>query len=804
MKIILNTDKKNRRKIGKLLVLTLPIILSCLYGAFVRNQPNVVASQGGKVTSSLPQPVTASWLKPAPPISILSDSDWVSEPSRFWVNGSGTWASPYVLANLSIDRSGVSGVVCIDIENTGKVFRIVNCTLYYGTSSSGIELVTAGNGTLFNNTCTGEGNGIALFSSANNNTVVGNNCTGTSSSARGIYLQSASNNTLAANTAQGIAGTEGIMLMSSDNNTITGNNCTGIADGIRFQSSNKNNCTGNILTGNANGFSFNSANNNTLSYNNCTGGGTGISLAWSENNTLACNNCSWSSFNYGIDIESSSHHTLVVGNNCTGNFLSGINVFQSNFTTLEGNNCSGNTAEGICINQDANSTLMNNICMSNTLDGIYLTASKSFNNTLSGNNCSLNVEHGIYVSAAGTNNTLTGNNCTGNGQLGIDLISSSWTTLDRNICATNLGSDGIDVAYGSNNTVTRNNCTGATLYGIQISDSSGALVTGNTCSKDLTGIDLTSGTSFCEVAYNWIRKFTGVSIENDASTNNVHDNFVSYAVFTAGFTANYTTINLGSYIGFTDNTAGGAVPLSYQWNFGDGTGNSTLQNPSHRFIIGGPHLVILTVTDAEEDISISQQTINVNALPLVANFTASVHVITAGGSVTFTDTTTGGVSPYTNYMWSWGDGTANGTTTPVTHQYAAYGVYTVTLTVTDNVGNMSGYQMTITVNALPLVAAFSPSAHVISAGGSVTFTDTTTGGVSPYTTYMWSWGDATANGTTTPVTHQYAAYGVYTVTLTVTDKVGNMSSYQMTITVNALPLVAAFSPSAHVISAGGS
>ena len=41
----------------------------------------------------------------------------------------------------------------------------------------------------------------------------------------------------------------------------------------------------------------------------------------------------------------------------------------------------------------------------------------------------------------------------------------------------------------------------------------------------------------------------------------------------------------------------------------------------------------------------------------------------------------------TNYRWSWGDGTfTNGTNSAPSHTYAAHGTYTVTLTVTDNIG----------------------------------------------------------------------------------------------------------------------
>jgi hypothetical protein len=39
----------------------------------------------------------------------------------------------------------------------------------------------------------------------------------------------------------------------------------------------------------------------------------------------------------------------------------------------------------------------------------------------------------------------------------------------------------------------------------------------------------------------------------------------------------------------------------------------------------------------------------------------------------------------TNYFWNWGDGTStNGTRSDPSHVYAAAGIYTITLTITDN------------------------------------------------------------------------------------------------------------------------
>ena len=65
---------------------------------------------------------------------------------------------------------------------------------------------------------------------------------------------------------------------------------------------------------------------------------------------------------------------------------------------------------------------------------------------------------------------------------------------------------------------------------------------------------------------------------------------------------------------------------------------------------------------------------------------ASFAFTRSGGDVTFIPTVTGGVPPYV-YDWTFGDGGTSMVDNPL-HTYTSAGVYTVGLTVTDNVGTM--------------------------------------------------------------------------------------------------------------------
>lgn len=127
---------------------------------------------------------------------------------------------------------------------------------------------------------------------------------------------------------------------------------------------------------------------------------------------------------------------------------------------------------------------------------------------------------------------------------------------------------------------------------------------------------------------------------------------------------------------------------SWAWDLdGNGTIDSTLQNPSFTYNSCGRYDVSLTVTDAAHPPStrIERGFIEADPTQLVtADFTAS----TTGGAVPlavqFTDTSTGGPQ-----SWAWdfdGDRVIDSTLPNPSHTYAAGGSFTVSLTVTNACG----------------------------------------------------------------------------------------------------------------------
>jgi PKD repeat protein len=232
----------------------------------------------------------------------------------------------------------------------------------------------------------------------------------------------------------------------------------------------------------------------------------------------------------------------------------------------------------------------------------------------------------------------------------------------------------------------------------------------------------------------------------------------------ASFTKNNTGSNIPFGTAFTDSSTN--TPTSWSWNFGDGTANSTEQNPTHQYTTAGTHIVILTAINAGGSHSTSQ---TITALPAkpVAGFTGNTTSGNYPLSVAFTDSST---NTPTSWAWSWGDGTANGTTQNPTHTYTTAGTYTVTLTAT-NAGGSGGYTRTnyITVGTPNPVANFTANATSGAVPKTIAFTDSTTN--SP-TSWAWSFGDGT-NSTSQNPTHTYSSAGVYTVILTATNAGGS-------------------------------
>ena len=134
-------------------------------------------------------------------------------------------------------------------------------------------------------------------------------------------------------------------------------------------------------------------------------------------------------------------------------------------------------------------------------------------------------------------------------------------------------------------------------------------------------------------------------------------------------------------------------PLSYVWNFGDGS-TGTGATPSHSYGSQGTYTAVLSVADSA----------GLNSAPDTAIVTVSAvpnqppvaqaggpYSGSAGSAIAFNGSASSdpdGNLPL-SYSWNFGDGSSGGGATP-SHTYSAAGTYTVTLQVIDAEGLASG------------------------------------------------------------------------------------------------------------------
>lgn len=151
------------------------------------------------------------------------------------------------------------------------------------------------------------------------------------------------------------------------------------------------------------------------------------------------------------------------------------------------------------------------------------------------------------------------------------------------------------------------------------------------------------------------------------------------------FTANPTTLYEGNSVQFANTTSGNYVSAS--WTFDGGSpATSTATNPTVTYSTHGTYDATLTIVNTNGCSSSTTEQITVyEAVPPVADFSASETQITAGNSVTFTD-----LSENIPTSWSWtfeGGTPATSNLQNPTVTYSEAGEYTVTLVATNAFGS---------------------------------------------------------------------------------------------------------------------
>lgn len=214
------------------------------------------------------------------------------------------------------------------------------------------------------------------------------------------------------------------------------------------------------------------------------------------------------------------------------------------------------------------------------------------------------------------------------------------------------------------------------------------------------------------------------------------------------------------------------VLSDYSWTFGDGsTGKGKVT--SHAYSKAGSYTATLTVSNARGRSASTSKFVTVGASQNpTASFNFSPSAPEVLQSVFFNASASRAATGRTivSYEWTFGDGgTGSGVTT--THRFGTMGSYTVTLTVTDDIGKSGTASQSVSLadDQRP-TADFTYSPTDATVGATINFDarlSTPPPGRS-IVSWEWSFGDgAVASGER--VTHVFTAAGSYVVTLTVTD-----------------------------------
>ncbi|MDD1720272.1 MAG: PKD domain-containing protein [Methanoregulaceae archaeon] len=170
----------------------------------------------------------------------------------------------------------------------------------------------------------------------------------------------------------------------------------------------------------------------------------------------------------------------------------------------------------------------------------------------------------------------------------------------------------------------------------------------------------------------------------------------------ANFTASPTTGIAPLAVQFTDLSTFNGTAVVWQWQFGDGSPNSTVQNPLYMYPAPGVYTVNLTVRDLEGVNTMSQ--VNLITATYGVTFTAIPQTGFAPQNVTFQDASVGSNGgPIIFWDYQFGDGSPNvsGTSSVVSHIYTAPGTYTANLTITDQLTLQATGSIDITVQDNP-------------------------------------------------------------------------------------------------------
>ena len=239
-------------------------------------------------------------------------------------------------------------------------------------------------------------------------------------------------------------------------------------------------------------------------------------------------------------------------------------------------------------------------------------------------------------------------------------------------------------------------------------------------------------------------------------------------------------------------------PLTYVWKAPQGSFAGAADGASARWRAPGePGRVALRVevSDGRGGTASAEVSVEVNAAPVLST-SCDPCVVQPGGEVVLTATGSDADGDRLTYSWSAPRGSFAGATDESTAHWRAPGEpgrVTVRVEVSDGRGGTASAEVTVEVNAAPVVSA-SCDPCVVQPGGEVVLTATGSDADGDRLTYSWSASRGSFTGAADAASTRWRAPGEpgrVTVWVEVSDGRGGTASAEVTVEVNAAPVVSA-------------
>ncbi|MEA3447209.1 MAG: PKD domain-containing protein [Bacteroidota bacterium] len=265
---------------------------------------------------------------------------------------------------------------------------------------------------------------------------------------------------------------------------------------------------------------------------------------------------------------------------------------------------------------------------------------------------------------------------------------------------------------------------------------------------------------------------------------------------TADFSVNQSSGCNPLNVIFTDESQGNIA--SWQWDFGNGNTGSA-QNVQEYYNTPGTYTVSLVVSDGTNT-DTAYMDIEVYAIPEVFITTSTGSMGCIPLNVSFEDSTILGDTTIADWSWTFGDGGGSTQSNP-NHTYNEAGNYSVYLKVVDENGcwDEKTFPDYVRVSDLPEVNFTVDNSYSCTDNFNVNFTNNSSG--TGELTYLWDFGDSSYSTDSCP-SHTFEDYGLYTVTLSVTDENGCSDSLTQSNFIQVIELNTSFSLTSDTVCSG--